>query len=317
MVRVMAGRRIVHTRRPLDLHATLGPLVHGGRRDPSLRVGSRDVWRASDTAAGPATVHLQSTGPTTVAARAWGPGAEVALDSVPALVGAHDDPPSLAGAHPLVTELDRRAPGMRIGRAGGVLAALLPTVLEQRVIGIEAGRAYRAMMRAGGRRAPQPRATDDVDDPAGAPALLLPPTPEWLRTTPYWTFHRWGVEQRRVNTIKYAAAHARRLSEAESLPVDEARRRLFALRGVGPWTVNTVAELALGDPDAVAVGDYWLKHVVTHALTGEARGSDERMLELLEPWRGQRGRVCRLLVRGGPALPRFGPRLPLQAIANF
>jgi 3-methyladenine DNA glycosylase/8-oxoguanine DNA glycosylase len=262
-------------------------------------------------------VHLRSTGPTTVVAYAWGPGADAALDAVPDLVGAADDPPPLADAHPLVTELERREPGLRIGRAGGVLAALVPTVLEQRVIGIEAGRAYRAMMRASGLGAPRPGATDDVDDPAGAPALLLPPTPEWLRTTPYWTFHRWGVEQRRVNTIKHAAAHARRLADAESAPLDEGRRRLFALRGVGPWTVNTVAALALGDADAVPVGDYWVKHIVTHALTGAPRGTDERMLELLEPWRGQRGRVCRLLVRGAPALPRFGPRLPLQAIASY
>jgi 3-methyladenine DNA glycosylase/8-oxoguanine DNA glycosylase len=310
----MAGRRrIVRTRRPVDLQATLGPLVHGGRRDPCLRVGARDVWRASHTVAGPATVHLRSADATTIHARAWGPGADAALDAVPDLVGAADDPPPLARAHPLVTELDRRATGMRLARGGALLDTLVPTVLEQRVIAVEASRAYRAMVRAAGTRAPYPAPTDDVDDPAGPPALLLPPTAEWLREVPYY---RWGVEQRRVNTIKTAVAHARRLAEAESLPVDEARRRLFALPGVGPWTVNTVAALALGDPDAVPVGDYWVKHIVTHALTGAPRGTDERMLELLEPWRGRRGRVCRLLASGGPALPRFGPRLPLQLIAS-
>ena len=73
--------------------------------------------------------------------------------------------------------------------------------------------------------------------------------------------------------------------------------------------------VALGDADAVDVGDYWLKHVVSHALTGEPRGTDERMLELLEPWRGQRGRVCRLLLHGAPPLPRFGPRLPFRNLA--
>ena len=73
--------------------------------------------------------------------------------------------------------------------------------------------------------------------------------------------------------------------------------------------------LALGDPDAVSVGDYWLKHIVSYALTGEPRGTDERMLELLEPWRGQRGRVCRLLMHGAPPLPRFGPRLPFRNLA--
>jgi 3-methyladenine DNA glycosylase/8-oxoguanine DNA glycosylase len=74
--------------------------------------------------------------------------------------------------------------------------------------------------------------------------------------------------------------------------------------------------LALGDSDAVNVGDYWLKHVVTFALTGEPRGTDERMLDLLEPWRGQRGRVCRLLLSGAPRPPRYGPRSPLRKLAS-
>jgi 3-methyladenine DNA glycosylase/8-oxoguanine DNA glycosylase len=203
---------------------------------------------------------------------------------------------------------------MRIGRAGGLLDTLVPTILEQRVIGIEAARAYRAMMRASGRRAPQPLATDDVDDPAGPPALLLPPTADWLRAVPYWRFHRWGVEQRRVTTIKHAAAHARHLADAESQPLPEARRRLFALRGVGPWTVNTVAALALGDPDAVPVGDYWVKHIVTHALTGAPRGSDERMLELLEPFAGQRWRAMRLISIAGGYQARRAPRARIRSL---
>jgi 3-methyladenine DNA glycosylase/8-oxoguanine DNA glycosylase len=314
-VSVTHEERVVHSRRPVDLGLTLGPLVHGGRRDPGVVIGPHGVWRASDTAAGPATVHLRSTSPTTVAARAWGPGAAAALAEVPELIGAADDPPSLAGAHPLVTELEKRMPGLRIGRTGAVLDAVVPTVLAQRVIGAEAGFAYVAMTRASGRAAPGPDASEGVDDGPGAPALLLPPEPGWLMATPYWVFHRWGVEHRRVATIKTAVSHALRLAEASRLPVGEARRRLFALPGVGPWTVNNVAMLALGDPDAVSVGDYWLKHVVCFALTGEARGTDERMLELLEPWRGQRGRVCRLLLQGARRPPRFGPRLPLRLIA--
>ncbi len=302
--------RIVQTVRPVDLGLTLGPLLHGGGRDPSVRFAAGDVWRASDTATGPATVHLRSTGPTTVAARAWGPGAAAALDDLTDLLGADDDPPSLGGIHPLVTALAKRLPGLRIGRTGSVLDALVPTVLAQRVIGIEASRAYVSMVRAAGRAAP--RAVDvDVD----APRLLLPAEPAWLVSTPYWTFHRWGVEQRRANTIMVAAGNARRLIELPALPVGEARDRLLALPGVGPWTVNTVAMLALGDADAVSVGDYWLKHVVSFALAGEPRGTDARMLELLEPWRGQRGRVCRLLLSAGPRPPRFGPRTRLRKIA--
>jgi 3-methyladenine DNA glycosylase/8-oxoguanine DNA glycosylase len=75
-----------------------------------------------------------------------------------------------------------------------------------------------------------------------------------------------------------------------------------------------VALVALGDADAVSVGDYHLPHLTSWALAGEARGSDERMLELLEPYRGHRGRVLRLLTVSGLVVPRFGPRLPLRQI---
>ena len=61
---------------------------------------------------------------------------------------------------------------------------------------------------------------------------------------------------------------------------------------------------ALGDPDAVSVGDAHLSNVVAFALTGAARGTDERMLELLAPWAGHRARVVRLLERSGITPPR-------------
>jgi hypothetical protein len=41
------------------------------------------------------------------------------------------------------------------------------------------------------------------------------------------------------------------------------------------------------------------------------------MLELLEPYRGHRGRVLRLLLAGGIAAPRRGPRLPLNPQLGF
>jgi hypothetical protein len=44
------------------------------------------------------------------------------------------------------------------------------------------------------------------------------------------------------------------------------------------------------------------------------RGTDERTLELLEPYRGQRGRVIRLLELAGFKAPRFGPRLSPRRI---
>jgi 3-methyladenine DNA glycosylase/8-oxoguanine DNA glycosylase len=234
--------------------------------------------------------------------RAWGPGALALAEEAPALLGADDDGGGLAPAHPVVTASARRFAAMRIGRTGAVMEAVVPTVLAQKVNGVEARAAWAAMVRAHGEPAP---------GPAGL-TLPLPPDAAWLQRTPSWAFHRWGVEHKRATTIKTAASYAHRL---EGQPPVETRRRLAALPGVGPWTINEVAMTALGDPDAVSVGDYWLAHQISWALAGEPRGTDERMLELLEPWRGQRGRVCRLVALGAPLPPRFGPRLPLRRIA--
>jgi 3-methyladenine DNA glycosylase/8-oxoguanine DNA glycosylase len=87
-----------------------------------------------------------------------------------------------------------------------------------------------------------------------------------------------------------------------------AAARLRAYPGIGPWTAAEVTLRALGDPDAVSVGDFHLPNVVAFALAGEPRGDDARMLELLEPWRGHRARVVRLLEAGGIEAPKYGPR---------
>jgi 3-methyladenine DNA glycosylase/8-oxoguanine DNA glycosylase len=78
--------------------------------------------------------------------------------------------------------------------------------------------------------------------------------------------------------------------------------------GIGIWTAAETAQRAFGNPDAVSVGDYHLPNMVVHLLTGRPRGTDEEMLQLLEPWAGQRQRVMRLVEATGVGAPRFGPR---------
>jgi len=98
------------------------------------------------------------------------------------------------------------------------------------------------------------------------------------------------------------------------MDITAAYARMQAFAGVGPWTAAKVATVALGDADAVPVGDYHLPHMVAYALEGRARSTDERMLELLEPYRGHRARVIRLLTLSGIGAPRFGPKMPLRDI---
>ena len=77
-------------------------------------------------------------------------------------------------------------------------------------------------------------------------------------------------------------------------------------------SVGTPEQTGAGVPSAaVAVGDFHHKHTVSWALAREPRGTDERRLELLEPYRGHRWRVIRLVKSAGAA-PRYGPRLSLE-----
>lgn len=87
--------------------------------------------------------------------------------------------------------------------------------------------------------------------------------------------------------------------------------RLTAVPGVGEWTAAEVAARALGDTDALSVGDYHLAGHVGWALLGRPL-DDAGLVELLEPWRPYRALVVRLVELSGVGKPRFGPRAAVQ-----
>jgi 3-methyladenine DNA glycosylase/8-oxoguanine DNA glycosylase len=289
---------------PLDLRRTLA--VHQrGPGDPTMRVVAGRIVRATRTADGPATVALQMV-TDGLEAEAWGPGADRVLDAVPALIGVDDDRSGFESRlHPLVAELDRHQRGIRIGRTGAVVEALVPAILEQKVTGTEAWRGLRGLVRGWGEPAPGPF------------GLRLLPEPSVLAAIPYHAFHPIGVERRRADLVRRVADRAARFEEVLGLSRDAAYARLTALPGLGPWTAAEVMLRAAGDPDAVSVGDFHLPNLVAFALAGEIRGTNERMLELLEPWRGHRARVIRLLETSGLRPPAFGPRYAPRSIATI
>lgn len=285
---------------PIDLVLTLAPIAHG-RGDPTIRFAADGIWRATRTRIGPATIRLRATDGG-IAVTAWGSGAATAVEGAADLVGANDQPEALVPQHRLIGELVHRFPGLRLPRTNRPFEALLPAICEQKVTGIQARASYRAIIAAHGEPAP---------GPAG---LRLPPKPETLAALPYFAFHPWGLERRRADLIRQTAALAPRLEQATPA---EAYSRLGAVTGIGPWTLAEVGRIAFGDPDALSVGDFHIPSLVAWALAREPRGDDARMLELLEPYRGQRGRVQRLLEVSGISPPRYGPRLTPQRIAEI
>ena len=301
MPTALAGR--AHTRtlalsRPLDLRGTL---VVKGLKGPSLRAGSDGLWRATRTGSGPATVRLRIEGRNMVA-DAWGEGAELALEQVPEWVGEHDDPGALVPLHPAVERAARQGRGLRLPAVGGLVEVLIPTILAQKVTGIEAGRSYRRLAARYG-------------DPAPGPTTLrLPPDPVRLAGLEYYDFHPLGVERRRAEIILRVCRDAGRIGTVSEADLAGVYGYLHRIPGIGPWTSASALRVVRGDPDAVPVGDFHLPNTVAWALAGEPRGTDRRMLELLAPYEGQRGRVARLLERYAGRAPAYGPRLPPRDI---
>jgi 3-methyladenine DNA glycosylase/8-oxoguanine DNA glycosylase len=292
-------------RHPLDLRLTLAPLRRGPY-DPTIRLAAGRAWRATRTSDGPASVALIHAGDQ-LRAEAWGPGADMALAGIPALLGLDEDPTPIPTGHPLIARLARRDTGIRIPRTLAVVESLVPAILEQKVTSEEAHRATIGLIRVHGGSAPGPAEW----------RLRLPPTPATLAALPYYAYHPFGIERRRAELIRRIASRASWFEEIVDLPLPDAYARLTAVPGIGPWTAAEVGVRALGDADAVSVGDFHLPNLVAYALAGEPRGNDARMLELLEPYRGQRARVMRLLELSGIRPPRYGPRLAPRRIESF
>ena len=127
---------------------------------------------------------------------------------------------------------------------------------------------------------------------------IAPSAKEWLAVPPH-ALSALSVDRKRITTLRHAARLARHVEKlAGTTDFAEARRVLALLPGIGPWTTECFLAQALGDPDAVPTGDVHLPRIVCTTLEPESKlpYDDTRMLALLEPWRGQRGRVVRLLM---------------------
>jgi endonuclease III len=285
--------RSFRTPLPVDLLRSLRPLV-AARADPTIRLRTRAVVRACHTPAGPGTIHLEQHDPTSFRAEAVGPGAGWLLELAPASVGAEDTRDGFEpGRHPAVARADHRRPGLRIIRTGCVLDVLSATIIAQRVTSEEAARSWTRLVRRFGAPAP------------GRFELLLPPTPKELGDIGLVELAQLGIERSRALRLTTANRHAGHLQRALDGPLDELEARCTAVPGIGVWTAAHVRRVAGGDPDAVEVGDDGVKHHICWNLAGEPRGTDERMLELLAPWTGHRGRATRLLLSAGQAPPTF------------
>ncbi len=336
------AERELALREPVDLRATL-TFLRRGSGDPTTRTAEgsaawQEVWRAQRTPEGAATLRLRVVdGPPTAAAAlhaaAWGPGAGWSLDRAGELLGEGDDWSGLdallaeraagdagaggsgagaadsgagGAADPVAAALQRvrrRSRGLRLTRSHLVLEAAVAAVLEQKVTGVEARRAWRQLVRQHGERAPGPA-------PEG---LTVMPDGEGWRRIPDHDWHRAGVGPQRMATIRRVAAVEAGLQRTLALGRGgpEAVAAFRSIPGVGLWTAAEVLQRSHGDPDTVSVGDAHLPHVIGTWFTGD-RVDDAGMLALLAPYAGHRHRVVRLITSLGVEAPRFGAKATIE-----
>ncbi len=306
---------------PLDLRATLG-FLRRGRGDPTQHTADgpdawRELWRAQRTPEGVASLRLRVLdGPPTAARQlhvaAWGPGAAWSAAHAPALLGGDDDWGGLDAllqqrgtdgdaAAAALQRVRRRTRGLWLTRSHLVLEAAVPAVLEQKVTGVEARRAWRQLVLQHGERAP---------GPAPESLMVMPDGVGW-RSIPDHDWHRAGVGPQRMATIRRVAAVAPALERTMALDTTAAARALRSIPGVGEWTAAEVLQRSHGDPDTLSVGDAHLPHVIGTWFTGD-RVDDAGMLVLLAPYAGHRHRVVRLITSLGVEAPRFGAKATIE-----
>ncbi len=289
-------------RHPLAPALILRPLARGSQ-DPSYHPDATGIWRTLRTPHGAATLHL-ATHQHGVEATAWGSGAEWAIAGVPESLGDRDNAGGFdVSNNAFLTAAQHRNPGLRLLRTRQVFEALSSAVFEQKVTGNEARHSWRVLVRKYGERAPGP-----------APEhMRVFPSPEVWRRVPSWEWHKAGVGPQRSDTMMRAAAVAASLERTLELGTGgpAVEKALRSIPGVGVWTAAETMQRAHGDPDSPSIGDYHLPALVGWALIGKPV-DDDGMLELLEPWRGHRQRVMRLIESSGFVKPRFGPRMTVQ-----
>jgi 3-methyladenine DNA glycosylase/8-oxoguanine DNA glycosylase len=280
-------------------------VLQHGSHDPCHRVFGDVVWRTSRQPSGPVTYRVWQQAPNHVVAQAWGSGASELIAAIPMLLGDRDNPEDFDPRLPILREAHRSLPGLRIVATGRVLESLIPAVLEQKVVGLDAAAAWRRLVVRFGEVAPGPA-------PEG---MRVPPSAAGWLAVPSWEWHRAGVEQRRAETARRCASYAEKFERAAAEQSDDPQqvyRLLTAVPGVGGWTAAQVGHRALGDADALPVGDYHLAAVTGRALIGRALAEDE-VESFYEPWRPHRYRVVRLIELGSvPRAPRRGPRVSRQ-----
>jgi AraC family transcriptional regulator of adaptative response / DNA-3-methyladenine glycosylase II len=190
------------------------------------------------------------------------------LDADPAVVD------GALAADPVLAPLIARAPGRRMPRCVDEHELALRTVLGQQVSTAAARTHAARLVTAYG--AP-------VDDPDGGLTHLFPTAARLAGIDPQ-TLALPQARRRSFVGLARALADGQVVLAPGADPAT-ARAQMTALPGIGPWTADTVAMRALGDPDAFLPGDLGVRAAARTLGLPDSPGALTRRAERWRPWR--------------------------------
>ncbi|MGZ4280213.1 MAG: DNA-3-methyladenine glycosylase family protein [Solirubrobacteraceae bacterium] len=190
------------------------------------------------------------------------------LESDPGVVTEH------LGADPLIGPLVSASPGLRVPGAVDGAELAVRAVLGQQVSVPAARTGAGRLVAEHGEALPRPHGAVTALFPAPAVLAALDPG-------------RLAMPRARARALvglcgALADGELRLDAGADRM---EARRRLLALPGVGPWTAGYVAMRALGDPDVFLVEDLGVRHALQRLGGPDDPRRARALAAAWAPWR--------------------------------
>lgn len=210
---------------------------------------------------------------------------------------------------PVVGASVRAVPGLRVPGAWDGFELGVRAVLGQQVTVAGARTLAARVVARHGIPLPAPLATWLAATP-GAPKALthLFPAPEALAEANLDGLGLTGARIETLHTLAAATARGDLLLEPGA-DWEEARRRLLALRGIGPWTADYVAMRALGEHDAFPAADLGIRNAL--ARMRGAPCSTREAEAASQAWRPFRSYAVMHLWRSLAAVPKPSASSPL------
>ena len=124
-------------------------------------------------------------------------------------------------------------------------------------------------------------------------------TPDTMLACPDDTLRAAGMSRPKISHLKSIAASMQagtlNLERVSTSPLEEARKELLAVKGIGPWTAELFLLYARGEMDAFPTGDVGLMEAYKHLSGATERMTAKAFTAHAEGWRPYRGVAAHLL----------------------